>query len=47
MKLKTPVTAGLAVVLFAGVAQAQTVGIGSTKGSMVAAMTVAISKLVS
>ncbi|MEE8332385.1 MAG: TAXI family TRAP transporter solute-binding subunit [Alphaproteobacteria bacterium] len=47
MKLITPVAAGLAVVLTAGAAQAQTVGIGSTKGSMVAAMTVAISKLVS
>lgn len=47
MKLRTPVAAGLAIVLTAGVAQAQTVGIGSTKGSMVAAMTVAISKLVS
>jgi len=47
MKLRTPIAAGLAVVLTAGMAQAQTVGIGSTKSSMVAAMTTAISKVVS
>lgn len=47
MKLRTPLTAGLAIALVAGAAQAQTVGIGSTKSSMVAAMTTAISKTVS
>jgi len=47
MTLKTPVAAGLAIVLTAGVAHGQTVGIGSTKSSMVAAMTTAISNVVS
>lgn len=47
MTMKTPIAAGLAIALAAGVAHAQTVGIGSTKSSMVAAMTTAISNIVS
>ena len=47
MRFRTALTAGLAVAMVSGVAQAQTVGIGSTKSSMVAAMTTAISKMVS
>lgn len=45
--LKTFTAIGVAAAFVSGSANAQTVAIGSTKGSMVAAMTVAISKMVS
>ena len=45
--LKTLTAVGVAAAFVSGTASAQTVAIGSTKGSMVAAMTVAISKIVS
>ena len=45
--LKTLTAIGVATAFVSGTANAQTVAIGSTKGSMVAAMTVAISKIVS
>lgn len=45
--LKTLTVIGVAAAFVSGTATAQTVGIGSTKGSMVAVMTTAISKLVS
>ena len=45
--LKTLTAVGVAMAFAGGVANAQTVGIGSTKSSMVAAMTTAISKIVS
>lgn len=45
--LKTFAVAGIAAAFVSGAASAQTVGIGSTKSSMVAAMTTAISKMVS
>jgi len=45
--LKTLTAIGIAAAFVGGTANAQTVGIGSTKSSMVAAMTTAISKVVS
>ena len=47
MTLRTILLAGAAVAFCGNMAAAQTVGIGSTKSSMVAAMTTAISKVVS
>lgn len=44
---KIALASGLTLALIAGSASAQTVGLGSTKSSMVAAMTTAISKMVS